>query len=84
LTNGTAAGDADYTTTNVTVTVPAGATTGISVPTTADTIDGKMKLYHCFWNGWLLVPLSIMMLPYCGIDHCCNSTKEADVCSTLH
>jgi hypothetical protein len=50
LTNGTAAGDADYTTTNVTVTVPAGATTGISVPTTADTIDGKMKLYHCFWN----------------------------------
>jgi hypothetical protein len=33
-------GSADYTTTNVTVTVPAGATTGtVSVPTTADTID---------------------------------------------
>jgi hypothetical protein len=30
----------DYTTTNVTVTVPAGATTGtVSVPTTQDTID---------------------------------------------
>jgi hypothetical protein len=39
LTNGTA-GSADYTTTNVDVTVPAGATTGtVSVPTTADTID---------------------------------------------
>jgi hypothetical protein len=34
LTNGT--GSADYTTTNVDVTVPAGATTGtVSVPTTA-------------------------------------------------
>jgi hypothetical protein len=33
-------GSADYTTTDVTVTVPAGATTGtVSVPTTADTID---------------------------------------------
>jgi hypothetical protein len=31
---------ADYTTTTVNVTVPAGATTGtVSVPTTADTID---------------------------------------------
>ncbi|OUD27313.1 Calx-beta domain-containing protein, partial [Flavobacterium sp. FPG59] len=39
LTNGTA-GSADYTTTAVTVNVPAGATTGtVSVPTTADTID---------------------------------------------
>jgi hypothetical protein len=39
LTNGTA-GSADYTTTDVIVTVPAGATTGtVSVPTTADTID---------------------------------------------
>jgi gliding motility-associated-like protein/uncharacterized repeat protein (TIGR01451 family) len=39
LTNGTA-GSADYTTTDVTVTVPAGATTGtVSVPTTQDTID---------------------------------------------
>ncbi|MDD2822447.1 MAG: Calx-beta domain-containing protein, partial [Flavobacterium sp.] len=39
LTNGTA-GDLDYTTTDVTVTVPAGATTGtVSVPTTQDTID---------------------------------------------
>jgi hypothetical protein len=39
FTNGTA-GSADYTTTNVDVTVPAGATTGtVSVPTTADTID---------------------------------------------
>jgi hypothetical protein len=38
LTNGTAG--TDYTTTNVDVTVPAGATTGtVSVPTTADTID---------------------------------------------
>jgi hypothetical protein len=38
-TNGTA-GSADYTTTDVIVTVPAGATTGtVSVPTTADTID---------------------------------------------
>jgi hypothetical protein len=37
--NGTA-GSADYTTTDVIVTVPAGATTGtVSVPTTADTID---------------------------------------------
>jgi hypothetical protein len=37
LTNGTAV---DYTTTDVIVTVPAGATTGtVSVPTTADTID---------------------------------------------
>jgi hypothetical protein len=35
MTNGTA-GSADYTTTDVTVTVPAGATTGTSVPTTAD------------------------------------------------
>jgi hypothetical protein len=44
LTNGTA-GSADYTTTNVTVTVPAGATTGtVSVPTTADTIDEGTKL----------------------------------------
>jgi hypothetical protein len=43
LTNGTA-GSADYTTTNVTVTVP-GATTGtVSVPTTADTIDEVTKL----------------------------------------
>jgi hypothetical protein len=40
LTNGTA-GSADYTT-NVDVTVPAGATTGtVSVPTTADAIDGN-------------------------------------------
>ncbi len=39
LTNGTA-GSSDYTTTNVTVVVPAGATTGtVSVPTTQDTID---------------------------------------------
>ncbi|MFH6972954.1 beta strand repeat-containing protein, partial [Flavobacterium petrolei] len=39
LTNGTA-GDLDYTTTSVTVNVPAGATTGtVSVPTTQDTID---------------------------------------------
>jgi hypothetical protein len=39
LTNGTA-GSADYTTTDVMVTVPAGTTTGtVSVPTTADTID---------------------------------------------
>ncbi|MBB1193366.1 hypothetical protein DNC80_06740, partial [Flavobacterium sp. SOK18b] len=39
LTNGTA-GSADYTTTNVDVLVPAGATTGtVSVPTTADAID---------------------------------------------
>jgi hypothetical protein len=39
LANGTA-GDLDYTTTTVTVTVPAGATTELcSVPTTADTID---------------------------------------------
>jgi hypothetical protein len=38
LTNGTA-GSADYTTTDVIVTVPAGATTGTVSPTTADTID---------------------------------------------
>ncbi|MFV8357801.1 gliding motility-associated C-terminal domain-containing protein, partial [Flavobacterium sp. XS1P32] len=39
LTNGTA-GSADYTTTNVFATVPAGATTGtVSVQTTLDTID---------------------------------------------
>ncbi|MGS0747455.1 Calx-beta domain-containing protein, partial [Halpernia sp. GG3] len=39
LTNGTA-GSADYTTTNVDVLVPAGATTGtVSVPTTVDAID---------------------------------------------
>jgi hypothetical protein len=38
LTNGTV--EVDYTTTDVIVTVPAGATTGtVSVPTTADTID---------------------------------------------
>jgi hypothetical protein len=37
-TNGTA-GSADYTTTDVIVTVPAGATTGTVSPTTADTID---------------------------------------------
>jgi hypothetical protein len=45
LTNGT--GSADYTTTNVTVTVP-GATTGtVSVPTTADTIDEVDETLHC-------------------------------------
>jgi hypothetical protein len=38
LTNGTA-GSADYTTTDVIVTVPAGATTGTVSVTTADTID---------------------------------------------
>ncbi|ELY2018718.1 hypothetical protein SL053_002650, partial [Flavobacterium psychrophilum] len=39
LTNGTA-GNLDYTTTSVTVIVPAGTTTGtVSVPTTQDTID---------------------------------------------
>jgi hypothetical protein len=44
LTNGTAGG-ADYTTTNVDVLVPAGATTGtVSVPTTADAIDELTKL----------------------------------------
>jgi hypothetical protein len=44
LTNGTA-GSADYTTTDVIVTVPAGATTGtVSVPTTADTMMKWTKL----------------------------------------
>jgi hypothetical protein len=43
LTNG-AAGSADYTTTNVTVTVPVATTGTVSVPTTADTIDEVTKL----------------------------------------
>jgi hypothetical protein len=43
LTNGTA-GSADYTTTNVDVTVPAGNYWNCSVPTTADTIDEVTKL----------------------------------------
>jgi hypothetical protein len=56
VTNGTA-GSADYTTTNVDVTVPAGATTGtVSVPTTADTIDEVMKTLalplNCFGYGY--------------------------------
>jgi hypothetical protein len=38
FTNGTA-GDLDYTTTTVTVTVPAGATTELCTTTTADTIE---------------------------------------------
>jgi hypothetical protein len=42
FTNGTA-GSADYTTTSQTVTVPAGATTGTGVPTTADTIAEPMR-----------------------------------------
>jgi hypothetical protein len=46
FTNGTA-GSADYTTTSQTVTVPAGATTGTVVPTTADTIDESMRPLHC-------------------------------------
>jgi hypothetical protein len=55
LANGTA-GDLDYTTTTVTVTVPAGATTGtVSVPTTADTIDEITKtlplLLEVSWNN---------------------------------
>jgi hypothetical protein len=49
FTNGTA-GSADYTTTSQTVTVPAGATTGTVVVTTADTIDENNETLHCFWN----------------------------------
>jgi hypothetical protein len=50
MTNGTA-GSADYTTTNVDVTVPAGATTGtVSVPTTADTIDEVTETLALLWN----------------------------------
>jgi hypothetical protein len=35
-----------------TVTVPAGATTGTGVPTTADTIAEITRLYYCLWNGF--------------------------------
>jgi hypothetical protein len=42
--------EADYTTTNVTVTVP--ATTGtVGVPTTADTIEKITRPLHCLWNA---------------------------------
>jgi hypothetical protein len=54
FTNGTA-GSADYTTTSQTVTVPAGATTGTGVPTTADTIENPMRftlsLELRYWNN---------------------------------
>ncbi|MGS0747457.1 hypothetical protein [Halpernia sp. GG3] len=50
LTNGTA-GSADYTTTNVDVLVPAGATTGtVSVPTTVDAIDEVTEGSYCLWS----------------------------------
>jgi hypothetical protein len=41
---------ADYTTTNVDVTVPAGATGTVSVPTTADTIDEVTKTLALLWT----------------------------------
>ncbi|REH52377.1 gliding motility-associated-like protein [Tenacibaculum gallaicum] len=51
LTNGTA-GSSDYTTTDVVVTVPAGATTGtVSVPTTEDTIDESDETFTVTSGG---------------------------------
>jgi hypothetical protein len=46
-----AAGSADYTTTNVTVTVPACYYGNRGVPTTADTIDENNETLHCLWNA---------------------------------
>jgi len=51
LTNGTA-GDLGYTTTDVVVTVPAGATTGtVSVPTTEDTIDEAEESFNIIFDS---------------------------------
>jgi hypothetical protein len=61
LTNGTGA---DYTTTNVTVTVPAGATTGtVSVPTTVDTIDEVDETFSIANGTVLLVLFSMITIP---------------------
>jgi hypothetical protein len=63
LTNGTA-GSADYTTTNVDVTVPAGATTGtVSVPTTADAIERMRTLVLPLELLRLLVQSSTITMP---------------------
>jgi hypothetical protein len=44
--------EVDYTTTNVTVTVPAGATTGtVSVQQLLILLMNQMKLYY-LWNGF--------------------------------
>jgi hypothetical protein len=54
---------ADYTTTNVDVTVPAGATTGtVSVPTTADTIDEVTENFSIALELRLRVPLSTITM----------------------
>jgi hypothetical protein len=80
LTNGTA-GSADYTTTDVIVTVPAGATTGtVSVPTTADTIDEVDETFSIA-NGTvsLRVQLSTITMRLLWQRSPCFGSKESDV-----
>jgi hypothetical protein len=76
LTNGTA-GSADYTTTDVMVTVPAGTTTGtVSVPTTADTIDEVDETFSIA-NGTVSATGTIIdnKCTYCGNDHPASATE---------
>jgi hypothetical protein len=73
FTNGTA-GSADYTTTNVTVTVPAGATTELYRYPTADTIDEWTKLYIALELFRLREQLSTQW-PYCSNDHSASATE---------
>jgi hypothetical protein len=70
LTNGTA--DADYTTHDVIVTVPAGATTGtVSVPTTADTIDEVDETSALLMELGYGYNYRQQQCAYCGNDHSC-------------
>jgi hypothetical protein len=75
------AGSADYTTTNVDVTVPAGATTGtVSVPTTADTIDEVTENFSIALELFRLrVPLSTITMPLLWQRSPASATEGSDV-----